>query len=132
MPFASLDLRAARKFKVCRSLRLPSRRYSHKLMYWIQSEKTGADHDETAPIYEQQAGAGRGAAENHWRMESLYRRIDPTAELGDPNRWHCTAGTSRHVMRVLQRSMRRSPSCIGNFPAPLLYAKAQASSSRVR
>lgn len=48
------------------------------LMYRIQSAKTGADHDEIAAIYEQRAGADRAAAENHRRMENLYRGIDPT------------------------------------------------------
>jgi hypothetical protein len=50
-----------------------------KLMHMIQSAKTGADHEEIAAIYEQQARADRAAAESHRRMESLYKGIDPTA-----------------------------------------------------
>ena len=50
-----------------------------QLMHMIQSAKTKADHEQIASIYEQQASADRAAAENHRRMESLYRGIDPTA-----------------------------------------------------
>ena len=50
-----------------------------QLMHMIQTAKTRADHEQIASIYEQQASADRAAAENHRRMESLYKGIDPTA-----------------------------------------------------
>ena len=50
-----------------------------RLMHMIQSAKTPADHEKIAAIYEQQARADQAAAENHRRMERLYKGIDPTA-----------------------------------------------------
>ena len=49
-----------------------------QLMHMIQTAKTPADHEKIAAIYEQQARADQAAAENHRRMERLYKGIDPT------------------------------------------------------
>ena len=49
-----------------------------QLMHKIQNAKTRADHEEIAAIYEQQASADRAAAENHRRMERLYKGFDPS------------------------------------------------------
>ena len=49
-----------------------------QLMHKIQNAKTRADHEEIAAIYEQQASSERAAAENHRRMERLYKGFDPT------------------------------------------------------
>lgn len=49
-----------------------------QLMHKVQSAKTRADHEEIAAIYEQQAATDRAAAENHRRMERLYKGFDPS------------------------------------------------------
>ena len=49
-----------------------------QLMHMIQTAKTPADHEKIAAVYEQQARADQAAAENHRRMERLYKGIDPT------------------------------------------------------
>ena len=56
-----------------------------QLMHMIQTAKTAADQEKIAAIYEQQAKANLAAAEDHRRMEKLYKGIDPTgAGRGSP------------------------------------------------
>ena len=63
-----------------------------ELMHMIQTAKTGADHEEIASVYEQQARADRAAANEHRRMEKLYKAFseaDPTWSSSGQTPEHC-------------------------------------------
>jgi hypothetical protein len=67
------------------------------LMHMIQSARTRADHEEIASIYEQQARADRTSADEHRKMEKLYRafgQADPAWAESGQTPVHCQNLTS--------------------------------------
>jgi hypothetical protein len=63
-----------------------------ELLHMIQTAKTRADHEAIASVYEQQARADRAAANEHKRMEKLYKAFseaDPTWSSSGQTPEHC-------------------------------------------
>ena len=66
-----------------------------ELMHMIQTAKTRADHEAIASVYEQQARADRTAANEHRRMEKLYKAFSEA----DPA-WSSSGQTPEHCQNL--------------------------------
>ena len=66
-----------------------------ELMHMIQSAKTRADHEAIASVYERQARADRAAANEHRRMEKLYKAFSEA----DPA-WSSSGQTPEHCQNL--------------------------------
>lgn len=66
-----------------------------ELLHMIQTAKTRADHEAIASVYEQQARADRAAANEHRRMEKLYKAFSEA----DPM-WSSSGQTPEHCQNL--------------------------------